>query len=106
MKYVCGRRVETFDLLPPAGANGKHMEYRGRHDETGWGEGLRCDAGETGRDVAGMMHIEVGEHRRLLGLYYAVYAEHEDPTQERVRARMRALEACNRYYEGGGACRS
>lgn len=94
-----------FDLLPPSGANGKHMEYGERHKEVGCEEGLYGGVGEAGKTVAGMMHIEVGEHRRLLGLYYAVYAEHENPTQESARERLRALEACNRFYEGGGGWR-
>lgn len=52
-----------------------------------------------------MMFIEVGEHRRLLGLYYASHDEARNVTPDTTRARLRALEACNRFYEGGASCR-
>lgn len=51
-----------------------------------------------------MMFIEVGEHRRLLGLYHASHDEARHPTPGTARARLRALEACNRFYEGGASC--
>lgn len=52
-----------------------------------------------------MMFIEVDEHRRLLGLYHASHDEACRSTPEAARARVRALEACNRFYEGGAPCR-
>jgi hypothetical protein len=52
-----------------------------------------------------MMFIEVDEHRRLLGLYHASHDEARHSTPETARVRMRALEACNRFYEGGASCR-
>lgn len=52
-----------------------------------------------------MMFIEVDEHRRLLGLYHASHDEARHPTPETARARLRALEACNRFFEGGASCR-
>ncbi|WP_035065955.1 hypothetical protein [Nitratidesulfovibrio termitidis] len=52
-----------------------------------------------------MMFIEVDEHRRLLGLYHASHDEARHPTPETVRNRLRALEACNRFFEGGTSCR-
>jgi len=51
-----------------------------------------------------MMFIEVDEHRRLLGLYHASHDEARHPTPDMARARLRALEACNRFYEGGAPC--
>ena len=52
-----------------------------------------------------MMFIEVDEHRRLLGLYHASHDEARHPTPETARIRLRALEACNRFFEGGASCR-
>ena len=58
-----------------------------------------------GRAADAMILIEVGEHRRLLRLYHACYAEQVDPSQLHRSARIRALESCNRFYEGGTPCR-
>lgn len=84
------------------------MEYRRRHERNGSGD-LHRTGGEVRPDASGgagpMILIEVGEHRRLLRLYYATYAENEHPTPDGARERMRALAACNSFYEGGGAWR-
>ena len=52
-----------------------------------------------------MMFIEVDEHRRLLRLYHASHDAARHTTPETARSRMRALEACNRFFEGGASCR-
>ncbi len=51
-----------------------------------------------------MMQIEVGEHQRLLQLYYAVF-EHDMAPCERTAGTVRtAMQRCNRYFEGGATC--
>lgn len=58
-----------------------------------------------GRDAHALMSIEVGEHRKLLRLYYASYAEATSPSAQTRQERIKALDACNRFYAGGELCR-
>ena len=44
--------------------------------------------------------IESDEHRYLLALYHAIYKEEQDASIENIRAKTRALKACNAFYMG------
>ncbi|MCT4534511.1 hypothetical protein [Halodesulfovibrio sp.] len=65
-----------------------------------------CNQPRTGSGYQPMVQIEVGEHQRLLQLYYAEFNHHAAPTPNSGHAVMRAIERCNTFYNGGRSCQS
>ncbi len=52
-----------------------------------------------------MMLVEREEHDHLLRLYEAVYNNSTAPDTQTAGVFRRRLEACNRFFSGGGPCR-
>lgn len=52
-----------------------------------------------------MIQIEAGEHQRLLQLYHALFEHDMTHTEQAADNVRRAMTRCNRFFEGGTACR-
>jgi ribosomal protein L37AE/L43A len=63
-----------------------------------------CNQPRIGSGYQPMVQIEVGEHQRLLQLYYAEFNHHASPTIHSGHAILRAIERCNTFYNGGRSC--
>ena len=96
--------MSDTSLHPLCGSCSRFLRERQEHDSS---EAYRrcLHYAPVGGPDKRMMLVEREEHSHLLRLYEAVYNNVASPTTESAGVCRRWLEACNRFFDGGGPCR-
>ncbi len=90
--------------VPPCGSCARFPDARPEHDSSEAYK--RClSYSPIGVATKRMMLVEREEHDHLLRLYEAVYHNATTPDTQTAGVFRRRLEACNRFFSGGGPCR-